>query len=151
MRVARFAFPLALMLIALGLPAIGKFAYGYEPSVIGFPLALGLFAAAMGMFALHGEWRGEGRPAEALADESEGLLDNRQTWLQFAWLCFFVLMALTLGFLIGPALAITLYFLADKRPWHWAVFAGLATPAAIWLLFILILQTPLPIRPIFLD
>jgi hypothetical protein len=151
MRAVGIAFSLVLMSFALGLPAIGRFAYGYDLGVLGFPLGLGIFAAIMGVFVVRAEWLGKGTPTEALTDEAEGLLENRDTLIQFGWLVGFVLLSLLLGFLIGPGLAILLYFLVDRRPWPVALLAGLATPAAIWVLFIAILKTPLPVMPFFLD
>ena len=151
---ARFVVPTALTLFAAAMPAIGYFAYHYDLKVLSFPLGIGLFAAVMGLLSIGAEWRSENTPATtpaspSLLDESEGLLQNRDTWVQVGWIVLFAVAATVLGFLAGPSLMIVLYLKWDGRSWRSAIAAGILMVSGVWLIATYLIRAPLPLLPIF--
>ena len=156
----RILVPALLTVIAAAVPAIGYFAYGYDMKVLGFPLGIGLFAVAMGVLSVRAEWRGlwlhetkssiDSETGQLNAfDEAEGLLENRDTWIQVGWIVLFAVAAWALGFLLGPSLMLALYLLWDGRGLRAAVPAALLMAAVVWLMSTSLIRVPLPLLPLF--
>jgi hypothetical protein len=152
---ARFAVPAVLTLFAAAMPAIGYFAYDYDLKVLSFPLGIGLFAAIMGLLSIGAEWRASENAPETppaspnLFNESEGLLQNRDTWIQVGWIVLFAAATTVLGFLTGPSLMIALYLKWDGRGWRSAIAAAVLMTAGVWLIATYLIRAPLPLLPVF--
>ena len=152
---ARFVVPAALTLFAAAMPAVGYFVYHYDLKVLAFPLGIGLFATVMGLLSIGAEWRSSGNalvkpPASpSLLDESEGLLQNRDTWIQVGWIVLFAAATTVLGFLTGPSLMIALYLKWDGRSWRSAIVGGVLMAAGVWLIATYLIRAPLPLLPVF--
>ena len=150
----RLFVPAVLTLVAAAFPTIGYFAYAYDLKVLGFPLGIGLFAVTMGILSIRAELAAQ-QPAEVTPgqpnafDESEGLLENRDTWIQVGWIVLFAVAAWTLGFLLGPSLTLALYLLWDGRGLRAAAPAALLMAAAVWLISTYLIRAPLPLLPVF--
>jgi len=148
-------FPVLIAAGVLALLASGYFAYGYDWEVFGFPLGLGVVCVALAAFSLRAEFtaaRAESSPGakKDLMDESEGLLENPQTWVQLGWFILLAAGSYLLGFILGPALLIAAYFRFDGRGTLVSLAAGALSAAAVWVIFVKIFQTPLPLQPIFM-
>ena len=149
----RLFVPALLVLLAAAFPVVGHFFYGYDLKVLGFPLGIGLFAVVMGLFSIRAELvanRTEAAPAQPGAfDESEGLLENRDTWVQVGWIVLFAVAAWALGFLLGPALMLALYLFWDGRGLRVAIPAAAMMAAVVWLMATYLIRAPLPLLPVF--
>ena len=151
----RLCVPAVLALFAAALPTIGYFAYGYDLKVLGFPLGIGLFAVIMGLFSIRAELAAPTSAAEAppappgAFDESEGLLENRDTWIQVGWIALFAVAVWVLGFLAGPSIMLALYLMWDGRGLRTALTAAILMAAAVWLISTHLIRAPLPLLPVF--
>lgn len=151
----RYLFPCLVVAFVLFLMANGLSDFGPDREILGFPAAVGAVCILLALLSLRAERqalqaeRGGRASARAQFDESEGLLQDRRTWLQMLWLAGFGAACYALGFLIGPFVAVAGYFLADGHRPHRAVVAGILCSVVIWLIFVKLLGTPMPVLPLY--
>lgn len=152
----RLLFPPAVIAFVLFLLGTGVVDFGFEWDILGFPTGIGAACIVLALLSLRSEWaavaaerRGE-VVAKSRMDESEELLGDPRTWIEFLWLIGFGAACYGLGFLIGPFVSITAYFLVGGRGIRRSVLVGILASAVTWLVFIKLLGTPMPVVPIFI-
>jgi hypothetical protein len=143
---AEIAFPALVLVAVAALLAAGFLVLEYSWTVIAFPFGAGIVLSVLCLLQLATSvW---GRPPMPGTDEQP---DKPVTASSVAWILALAVCIYGLGFVLGPAIFLLVYFRVRGFSWHVSSAVAAGSLSITWGLFIKVLRVLLPVEPPWLS